>query len=87
MILPVGKNQPRTPPSVRISDSGLRALTDTEVECLNTLAAAWNLFVELPEISPRDRVGFMDAITAAQYILFARPALEKEWKAKDASKD
>lgn len=45
------------------------------------LAAAWNMFLSLPEAHASDRDEFMRAIHAAQNILLAREALKDDMSA------
>ena len=48
-------------------------MDDTENACLTQLIIAWNIFVDLPPLHPREREEFMAAIHAAQAIIMARP--------------
>jgi len=46
--------------------------TEAEIEVLDALIYAWDVFVQLPVSHPYEQQEFMHAIHAAQNILFAR---------------
>lgn len=48
-------------------------LTNHEIECLDALAGAWNIFMALPEQHPTDRQEFMYALHTVQRFVLARP--------------
>jgi hypothetical protein len=48
-------------------------LTKDEVDCINALLKAWNLFIQLKPEHPKDAEEFMRAIHAAENIVLARP--------------
>jgi hypothetical protein len=48
-------------------------MDEIEQACLKQLIIAWNIFVDLQPLHPREREEFMAAIHAAQAILLARP--------------
>ena len=50
-------------------------LNQQEQTCLNTLADAWDKFLELPSLHPWHSMEFMHAIHVAQNIVLSRPAL------------
>jgi hypothetical protein len=60
-----------------VSDSGNDLLTRDERLICDCLAAAWRLFLTLPELHQWDRVEFMHAIHEAQRIVLARPAVRE----------
>jgi len=56
----------------------MREMTEEERRVLDYLAQAWNNFLILDEVHPCDRQEFMQAIHAAENIVFARPAIVHE---------
>lgn len=57
-------------------------LTPDEEALLMMLGAAYNRFVNLPEMHPSDRREFMYAIHQAQNIVLARPAWRRHGEPK-----
>jgi hypothetical protein len=55
-----------------------------EKACLEQLVIAWNIFVDLPPLHPREREEFMAAIHAAQAIIMARP-MQRALNAEDGA--
>jgi len=53
-------------------------LTVDERVVLETLAEAWNQFVELPVVHPQDQFEFMQAIHRAQNIVMSRVVMRQE---------
>ena len=51
-------------------------LTEEERRVVDTLAEAWNAFLELKPVHPDDNQEFRQAIHAAQNIIMARPVMK-----------
>ena len=56
-------------------------MTPEETNCLNILSNAWDEFIKLPELYPWERVQFMFAIHAAQFMLMSRPTVRLQLEA------
>jgi hypothetical protein len=63
-------------------------LTKQELQCLNNLVDAWNVFMLLPELHPSDMSEFSQAIHVAQNIIMARPVQQTlGYSMSDKNKD